>query len=846
MKLAELKEKFKNKYVIRMVCGVLTIAVLGSTASVYNVYAAKNTNKIPAESIESTEEKDEETLKDFLSKTDEDETDAKEIGKEETVYIIADSEGKAESTIVSEWLKNPEKKDVLSDTSDLKEIENVKGSETFEQKGNVLDWQANGKDIYYQGTTSKEAPVTTKITYYLDGKKISAKDLAGKSGKVKIRFDYTNTQKDGDVYVPFAVISGMMLDDTFTNVQVTNGKVISNGDGNIVMGIAMPGLKESLDIKESDFDEDVSIPDYVEVTADVENFELDMTMTVVTGLTEFSSNTSLDLSELDDKIDDLTSAAGQLKDGSKELSDGMGTLNGKMGEFTDGVSSLQNGVAAYTDGAKKLADGIATLKGETGLLVSGVSDLVSSIGTLNNGVKTLDSALNTKMSDKEKSAAQAQAKSAAEQAVDAQFADDSNPQSFNNIKAQASQTFYSSVASDANRQAAAATAKQSALAGIQGQKPTIAAQAKEQAVAGIQGQKPIIAAQAKEQAVAGIRGQLDTIAEQAKEQAASSAAGAVSDDMKNQLLSAFTAAGYVQAAQANGITVEQAMTNPTVQASVAQAAAAQLQSLVGTIGTAAGTVADQTARSVASNVAGSIAEQVAGSVAEQVAGSVAEQVAGGVADQVAGSVAEQVAPVVVTSVAEQAKDTVGTSLADSVKQGAKTAAGQAAGQAAVEGAETAKKQIAENIEKKDAKSGYSLVSGMSALDEAVTGMSGKMPKLTSGIDQLYDGSQTLASKNNELNSGVSKLKDGTAQLVDGILQLKDGSLELADGIVKFDEEGIEKMVNAYNGDVKDFADRLQAVFDAGKSYESFGGKSDDIAGNVKFIIKTGEIKADAE
>ncbi len=209
MKLAELKEKFKNKYVIRMVCGVLMIAVLGSSSTVYTVYAAKNNteNEIAAESAKILGEET---------------ANVKEIGKEETVYIIADSEGKAQSTIVSEWLKNPEGLDVLSDLSEL--------------KGNVLNWQADGNDIYYQGITTKEAPVTEKITYYLDGKKISAKELAGKSGKVKIRFDYTNNEKNGDVYVPFAVVSGMILEDTFTNVQVTNGKVISNGSRNIVLG----------------------------------------------------------------------------------------------------------------------------------------------------------------------------------------------------------------------------------------------------------------------------------------------------------------------------------------------------------------------------------------------------------------------------------------------------------------------------------------------------------------------------------------------------------------------------------------------------------------------------------
>ncbi len=425
MKLAELKEKFKNKYLIRIVAGVLIVTMAGSGAAAGNVYAAKNT-KIETNAAEEAERDEDISFDKIFSKGEEEEET--EVGKDETVYIIADSTGKAEETIVSEWLKNPEGKDQLKDVSDLKEIENVKGDETFTQKGSDLTWKAGGNDIYYQGKTSKEAPVTEKITYYLDGKEISAKDIAGKSGKVKIRFDYTNHEKTGDVYVPFMVISGMVLDSNFTNVQVTNGKVISNGDSSIVVGAALPGLKESLKVKDSDFSEDVSIPEYVEVTADAEKFELDMTMTVVAGASALNADASLDFSEIDDKIEDLTDAMGQLKDGSKELKDGLDTLNEKTGEFSSGLNTLQNGITAYTDGAGKLANGINALKGQSGLLISGISDLVSSVGTLNSGVKTLDQALNTPMGNQEKSAAMATAKAAAENAVEAQFADPSNPQ----------------------------------------------------------------------------------------------------------------------------------------------------------------------------------------------------------------------------------------------------------------------------------------------------------------------------------------------------------------------------------------------------------------------------------
>lgn len=113
--------------------------------------------------------------------------------KDESVYLISDANGNVNKTIVVDHLKNKDKKDTLEDASNLSDIENVKGKEKFTQSGDKLTWQAGGKDIYYQGTATEKPPVTQKVTYYLDGKEISPEDLAGKSGKVKIRFDYTNT-----------------------------------------------------------------------------------------------------------------------------------------------------------------------------------------------------------------------------------------------------------------------------------------------------------------------------------------------------------------------------------------------------------------------------------------------------------------------------------------------------------------------------------------------------------------------------------------------------------------------------------------------------------------------------
>ena len=169
--------------------------------------------------------------------------------KEETVYVLSDANGTANEVIVSEWLKNPGGKKTIEDYSELSDIENVKGDETFTQNGETITWNADGLDIYYQGKTKKEVPVDVKITYFLNDKEVSPQEIAGKSGVVKIRMDYTNKEKQSiqingktqEVYVPFAVVSGLVLPvDHFTNVSVTNGKVLSEGNNNIIVGLAFP------------------------------------------------------------------------------------------------------------------------------------------------------------------------------------------------------------------------------------------------------------------------------------------------------------------------------------------------------------------------------------------------------------------------------------------------------------------------------------------------------------------------------------------------------------------------------------------------------------------------------
>ena len=308
--------------------------------------------------------------------------------KEETVYVIADADGSPKKLIVSDWLKNAMGSESLEDATELTNIINVKGTEGFRQTEGALGvWDAAGNDVYYQGNIQKELPVDLKVSYYLNGRAVSPQELPGQSGKVSIRFDYTNRQKEKvsvgereeELYVPFVVLTGLILDnEKFKNIEVTNGKVINDGERTIVMGYAMPGLKDNLDIGSEDFDvEELDIPDYVEMTADVTDFELAATMTVASN--EIFGDMELDTQE---KMEDLTADMDELQDAMKELMDGTSDLYDGVLELKDGTNELYDGMEELNDGARELRDGASSLKSGAGELVKGVNQLADGLAEL--------------------------------------------------------------------------------------------------------------------------------------------------------------------------------------------------------------------------------------------------------------------------------------------------------------------------------------------------------------------------------------------------------------------------------------------------------------------------------
>lgn len=712
----------------------------------------------------------------------------KDVDKDETVYVFAKANGDVDNILVNETLKNHDKSATIEDTTDLKDIVNVKGDETFTQNGNKITWDAAGNEISYQGTTDKQLPVSVKATYYLDGNEISPEDLAGKSGKVKIRLDYTSNEtvtkdvngKDEDISVPFVAVSGMVLGDNFTNIQVTNGKYLTQGESNIVVGYAVPGLDSG--VKDAAKDLDTEIPDYVEVSADVTDFSLDMTVTMLVNGSEMDYSGDLDLTDLDDLTEALSSAGNQLADGSGELSDGATQVSDGAGQLSDGAGQLASGAGTLADkmgdlttGAGSLKEGMESLSSSSGDLASGVAVIDQSAQSIANGINTLDAAVNAKMTDEEKAAVQ---KQAADQ-VSAQLA--------------AGTDMYNAIYNGA------VSAYTQNMSG-----------AKDDLVAAYSAKDPETGADSLQTQMTGA---LLLQGAAASAEAASAEAGKTSEAAAQ----AMVYQAVYEAAKANGVTNE-----GTLEA-IANAAADAVKSDIGTYIKGA-----SFANAFKSNM---------GDPQKQAA-----------AAQTASATINNLADKTTKAIGSNAK--AQATIGGAVVAACKTSASQAAGVAAVQGAETAKATIASQIEATQA-NGYSLVSGANALAKGTSTLAGSVPALKNGISQLVNGANALASGAGQLKDGAVSLKSGAGTLKTGVDQLKDGAGQVADGaatlnenLVALNDEAIKKMVSAYNGDVKDSVARLQAAMEAATEYDSFGGKSDDAAGVTKFIIKTAAISAE--
>lgn len=710
------------------------------------------------------------------------------ISKDETVYVLTGADGSVKKIIVSDWLKNELGSASVADKSDLSDIENVKGDESYTINGdNMTVWDAQGNDIYYQGNIQKELPVGLSVRYYLDGKSVSPEELKGKSGKVTIRFDYENRQYETvqingvnqRIYVPFAMLTGMILDnDTFQNVQITNGKLVNDGDRTVVVGLAFPGLQENLNLSR----DDLSIPDSVEITADVTNFSLGMTVTLACN-DLFSQLGDVDLTSLDSTsaLDQLTGAMDQLLSGSSALYEGLSTLLDKSGELVSGVEELAQGAAAIKSGADSVDDGAAQLKAGLADLSSGLNTLSANSEALNSGAKQVFNSL------LETAATQIRAKGLSVPDLTIEnYAEELNAL----IKSLDETTVYE-------------TALKQVTDAVEAQRPVITQKVTEAVRQQVEAKvTAAVRQQVTEKVTAAVQQQVtatvtDTVQQQVAEQVIQAAA-----NMSKADYDAAVAAGMIpqQTQDAVNAAIQAQMGSEAVQSKIAENVSAQMAS-----------------EAVQSKITENIDTQIS---SEAVQATITEN-----------TDAQMQTEAIQATIQQQTELQVQKAISENMASDAV----QSQLKKASEGAQTL---IALKASLDDYNTFYlGLLTYTGGVDAAAAGANA----LYAGADQLKDGTAQLRAGAAQLYNGVLQLQDGTPALVSGVTQLKDGAMQLSEGLQQFNRDGIQKLVNLLQNDVGDLSARVQATIDVSKDYRSFAGISDDAEGQVKFIYRTDEI-----
>ena len=734
--------------------------------------------------------------------------------KDESVYSKLDNNGIAYQTIVSNHLKNTEKSELLKDISDLMNIENVSGNQEYEEDNGRLIWKAEGEDIYYQGNSKKELPIECKISYKLDGQEISKEDIIGKSGFVKVIFEFTNTEqrkatingKEETIYVPFVVGMGTVIDnENNKNIEISSGKAIDNGNKTFVFGVALPGMQESLGIDKNTID----IPNSIEISMEAKDFEMNEIYC-------FATPKLIDEDDLElfNKIDKIYDMATELKDGSSKLVEGSQQLSKGAGKLNAGThelsKELNTQIAKYENARKKLANKKEIEEKIVNIINNEMKRIMPELQTLaeeeaknvvkenlkgENGLeeKTAKTALdytkiaiNTKLNELEKSNTEIKipdellnqiqkdvmiAVKNVENKQDVQALENTIKNLVikditNIVKGKTNEVITENVETmKTNITDPTALMSESEKAALNQSKNQIA----QAMVPGIKMQNPNLtdkeafaqALNSVNQLVTSVsKGTMDKTLDQVKNQAPTMAEN----------------------------TVNEIATNLSTNEALEQAISNYVSKITTEI---KATVGEETLNAIKNNIKNEIIQELQNTFKNDLT----------LQEQISSMVKEEINPTI-DVVAEQTAIKLAEDFTEELAN-----------------------QIASNLIKKQ--------------------LSGELngTELDKELSKYED---IINSKLGEVDGQIEKLEDALNQLTAGTDTLENGANELQNGMRKFDEEGIQKIYSIVNNNVRDLQFRVKKLRELSNEYNTFTNIDENAKGNVKFIMMIDSLKKEEE
>lgn len=701
--------------------------------------------------------------------------------KEETVYVQADAAGRPTKKTVEVVLKGIRGEDPIEDCSNLRDIKNTEGDEEFSEagEGRYL-WENHGEEIRYKGESDEPLPVDVKITYYLEGTEVTPAEIAGKTGAVRIRFDY-----DNHTDVPFMVLSSAILSgDVFSDIEVTNGRILDLGDQKAVIGFAFPGLMDSLQLANYEPTEELDLPEYVEIEARAVDFALDFTATVVsTGLFDELEDEDLkDLEDMADDMDELTDASSELADAAGELADGGATFGEYLDQYFGGLSKISEGSSALDEGLTLLGQNI-------GKLTKGASQLEKGLGQMEQSLGQIDL---SSLSSEESKEASAQAQEALQTLAQA-GGDLAGQLEGISASVEGLQSLFETLQSYVEKTEGLKTAVDENPA------PDLTGQAEDLA----QSLEDAAKEQAREQAQEAAQNAAADAVQEAAEQAANATADGAKDAAEQRIRESGALDGL-------GLTDEQ------IDAVKSQL----IEEIRGDIAANTGDLPEINveAEEIEISLDDLLAETLAGIQTELDAryGSIKEA---------RDEVPDMEMPDLSTLDPAQLEALSATM---QEMQGALGVIGEYA-----QGLST----VQDSLEQ--------LAQGMEQMKTGVTALSQGSRGLTEGLSQFETAIGTAAEGSSQLNTALSQVSVAGGKLGSAYWQLVDGMNAFADGVSEFDEEGIQSLAELTGPEYMEVIRRVKAARDAEHSYNNFSGILDGQKGSVRFVIETDEIGTDA-
>ena len=700
--------------------------------------------------------------------------------KEETVYVQADAAGRPTKKTVEVALKKIRGEDPVEDRSNLREIKNTEGDEEYSEagQGRYL-WENHGEEIRYKGESDQPLPVDVAITYFLEGSQVTADEIAGKTGAVRIRFDY-----DNHTDVPFMVLSSAILSgDVFSDIEVTNGRILDLGDRKAVIGFAFPGLMDSLKLADYEPTEEIDLPEYVEIEARAVDFALDFTATVVsTGLFDELEDEDLqDLEDMADDMDELTDASSELADAAGELADGGATFGEYLDQYFGGLSKVSEGTGALDKGLSLLGQNI-------GKLTKGAGKLEKGLGRIEQSLDQIDlSSLSSEESEEASAAAQEALQTLAQSGGDLS-------EKLGGISASVEglQDLFANLQDYVEKTETLKTAVDENPAPDIAGRSTDLTQAFNEAAS----------SQAREAAQEAAQ----NAAENAVSEAAERAANATAADAKDAAEQSVRAS---DALDGLGLTDEQ------IDAVKSQLIEEIHREITPVTGETPQITVDTDEISISLNDL--LSETLEGIQAEL-------DTQYGNIKGASDAVPDMEMPDLSALSPDQLQE-----LAQTMEQmqGALGVIGEYA-----QGLSTVQDSLTQ------------LSEGMDQLRGGVKALSQGSQGLTEGLQQFETAVGTASDGASQLNTALSQVSSAGGKLGSAYWELVDGMNAFADGVSEFDEEGIQSLAELTGPEYMEVIRRVKAARDAEHSYNNFSGILDGQKGSVRFVIETEKIEAD--